>query len=44
LEFTIEALGEHRMDATVFERRYKNDESGCPAYDPKILLKVILLG
>jgi transposase len=44
LEFAIQALVERRMDTTVFARRYKNDESGCPAYDPKILLKVILFG
>jgi transposase len=44
LEFAIQALVERRMDMTVFERRYKNDEIGCPAYDPKILLKVILFG
>jgi transposase len=31
------------MDTAIFESRYKNDETGCPAYDPKILLKVILL-
>jgi transposase len=27
----------------IFGRRYKNDATGCPAYDPKLLLKVILL-
>jgi transposase len=44
LEFALQVLVERRMDTTVFERRYKNEESGCPAYDPKILLKVILFG
>jgi hypothetical protein len=28
----------------VFEDRYQNDETGRLAYDPKILLKVVLLG
>ena len=25
------------------DSRYKNDDEGCPAYDPRILLKVVLL-
>ena len=44
LEFAIHYLVENRIDMSVFEDRYKNDETGCPAYDPKILLKIILLG
>src|SRR5215475_10890961 len=43
LEFAIQELVERRMDTAVFGSRYKNDATGCPAYDPKILLKVILL-
>jgi transposase len=27
---------------TVFEARYNNDEAGSPAYDPALLLKIIL--
>jgi len=30
------------MDMAIFESRYVNDETGAPAYDPRILLKVIL--
>jgi transposase len=30
------------MDMRMFDWRYHNDETGCPAYDPKILLKAIL--
>jgi transposase len=30
------------MDLSMFDGRYNNDETGCPAYDPKILLKVVL--
>jgi len=44
LEFAIQALVEDRMDMEVFEARYQNDETGRMAYDPKILLKVVLLG
>ena len=44
LEFAIHTLVETRMDTSIFEDRYSNDETGRLAYDPKILLKVILLG
>ena len=44
LEFAIHTLIETRMDMSVFEGNYKNDETGRSAYDPKILLKVVLLG
>ena len=44
LEFAIHTLVETRMDTSIFDDRYSNDETGRLAYDPKILLKVILLG
>ena len=44
LEFVIHTLVETRMDMSIFEKRYNNDETGRLAYDPKILLKVVLLG
>jgi transposase len=44
LEFAIHTLVDTRMDMSIFDDRYKNDETGRLAYDPKILLKVILLG
>jgi len=43
LEFAIHTLVERRMDMSVFDTRYQNDDTGCRAYDPKILLKVVLL-
>jgi transposase len=42
LEFAIHELIHRRVDTSIFESRYKNDEIGCSAYDPKILLKVVL--
>jgi transposase len=42
LEFAIHELIHRRVDTSIFESRYKNDEVGCSAYDPKILLKVVL--
>ena len=44
LEFAIHTLIETRMDMSVFEGKYKNDATGRSAYDPKVLLKVVLLG
>ena len=43
LEFAINMLVEERMDMTRFDGKFKNDETGCKAYNPKILLKIILL-
>jgi transposase len=43
LEFAIHHLVETRMDTSIFDDRYKNDETGRWAYDPKVLLKVIFL-
>jgi transposase len=42
LEFAIHELIHRRVDTSIFESRSKNDEVGCSAYDPKILLKVVL--
>lgn len=41
-EHTLNYLIEERVDLSIFERRYNNDEGGAPAYDPAILLKIIL--
>jgi transposase/IS5 family transposase len=43
LEFAIHNLVEKRLDMTIFQGKYRNDETGRAAYDPKILLKVVLL-
>jgi transposase len=43
LEFAIHTLVEKRLDLSIFEGKYRNDETGRPAYDPKTLLKVVLL-
>jgi transposase len=43
LEFAIHTLVDTRLDTSIFDVRHNNNETGCPAYDPKILLKVVLL-
>jgi hypothetical protein len=40
LEFAIHGLVHRHLDTALFESRYTNDDTGCPAYDPRILLKV----
>ena len=44
LEFAIHTLVDSCMDTSIFEDRYNNDETGRWAYDPKILLKIVLFG
>jgi transposase len=41
-EHTLSELIDSQVDLSVFEDRYKNDAGGAPAYDPAILLKIIL--
>jgi transposase len=41
-EYTLHHLIEHKLDLSVFDPEYKNDDGGRPAYDPAILLKIIL--
>lgn len=41
-EHAIHYLIDQRLDLSIFHPKYKNDEGGRPAYDPAILLKIIL--
>ncbi|AGF78772.1 transposase [Desulfocapsa sulfexigens DSM 10523] len=41
-EYSINYLIDHEMDLSHLDSRYRNDENGAPAYDPRILLKVVL--
>ncbi len=40
-EFALNAIVDE-MDLSIFEGRFHNDETGAPAYDPAILLKIVL--
>lgn len=42
-EHTLHHLVDNELDLRLFESKYKNDENGRPAYDPAILLKIVLL-
>jgi transposase len=41
-EYTLSYLIDNEIDLSIFDGRYRNDDTGAPAYDPAILLKVIL--
>ena len=41
-EHAIHHLIENNLDLSVFFPNYKNDDGGRPAYDPAILLKIVL--
>lgn len=41
-EDALNYLIDEKLDLSIFEARYRNDEGGAPAYDPAILLKIIL--
>ena len=41
-EYAVNHLVDHCIDRSVFEDRYANDQTGAPAIDPAILLKIVL--
>ncbi len=44
LEHTIHYVVEKRLDLSGFDKDRRNDDTGRPGYDPRVLLKVVLLG
>jgi transposase/cytochrome c556 len=44
LEYAIHYIVEERLDMSVFDARYNNDETGRKSIDPKLLLKIVLYG
>ena len=43
-EFALCHLVDHELDFSALRARYRNDAGGAPAFDPALLLKVVLLG
>jgi transposase len=41
-EYAIHFLIEQKLDLSIFHPTFNNDDTGRPAYDPAILLKIIL--
>jgi len=42
-EYALHHLIEHEIDLSEIETRYKNEDEGALAYDPRVLLKIVLL-
>ncbi len=40
-EYALNYIVDNVMDMSIFAGRIKNDETGAPAYDPKIMLKIV---
>ena len=44
LEYAIHHVVEERLDVSIFDDRYGNDETGRKAIAPKVLIKIVLFG
>ena len=42
-EHALDFLVDTEIDLSGIEKRYVNDETGAPAYDPAVMLKIVLL-
>src|SRR4030067_3133473 len=43
-EYALTEIVDEHIDLTPFEARYANEETGRLAYDPSVLLKIVLYG
>ena len=41
-EYALNYIVDNELDLSVFDTKYRNDATGAPAYDPSILLKIVL--
>lgn len=41
-EYALDYIVDNELDLSVFDSKYRNDETGAPAYDPAIVLKIVL--
>jgi hypothetical protein len=42
-EYALDYLIDNELDLSAVDARYNNDTTGAPAYDPAVLLKIVLL-
>jgi transposase len=42
-EFTLDWLVDNELDLSGLDARFNNDETGAPAYDPRVMFKIVLL-
>ncbi len=43
LDYTIHCVVDNKINLSRLEKRFRNEETGAPAYDPRILLKIGLM-
>jgi transposase len=41
--FALNYLVDHELDLSALDAKFKNDEVGASAYDPRVMLKIVLL-
>ncbi len=41
-EYSLNHLVDHELDLSLFDARFRNDQTGAKAYDPRVLLKIVL--
>jgi transposase len=42
-EFALDYLVDHELDLSALDARFRNDQTGASAYDPRVMLKIVLL-
>ena len=42
-EFALDHLVDHKLDLSALGARFSNDQTGASAYDPRVMLKIVLL-
>jgi transposase len=42
-EFTLDRLVDHELDLSGLDAKFKNDLTGASAYDPRVMLKIVVL-
>ena len=42
-EFALDHLVDHELNLAALDARFNNDETGASAYDPRVMLKIVLL-
>ena len=42
-EFALDHLVDHELDLSALDARFRNDQGGASAYDPRVMLKIVLL-
>ena len=42
-EFALDHLVDHELDCSALDAKFDNDDGGAPAYDPRVMLKIVLL-